>query len=187
MNVPSVIRPRRELVFPGTVVLFPLLWFVQRDAGIRAAVEQYDTAPPRTFVLALAAVVVSYAVAVVVVAALGSEDEPRSRWAGVVFRPSNGALAALVVLWSVVGAHAVLAPTALSAGTELIVNVLFLWPLLVTILVTYAVGNAVPALQSFALEAAMTVIGCALSAVWLFLVANTIATALPIGRDSLNQ
>lgn len=169
-------------MFPFSVAFFPTIWFVYRDAGVRVVDGQQVTTPlSRTLSLAAAAVVACYVVAVVVVSAIETRDESDSRWRRILFRPTNDTIVVLVVLWSTIGAYIALDSTvSLPFESELVVGIPLLWPLLVAVLSTYAVGNAFPALQAFAVQAAFAVVGLALSAAWIFLLSTGIGRAFPV-------
>lgn len=182
MDVARSLRPDRRLVFPFLVVCFPMIWFVFRDAGVRVVEGQRVMTPfSRTLALAIAAIVASYAVSVVVVSAIGPPDGSTTPWHRVLFRPTDGTLLVLVVLWSTIVAYVALSSTAnLPFWSELVVGIPLLWPLLLAILVTFAVGNAAPALQAFWVQAAFAVVGLALSAGWTFVLSTGIARVLPV-------
>jgi hypothetical protein len=177
MALHSFLRPSRKFVFPFLVSFFPMIWFVYRDSGVRVEDGQrVMTSLSRTLTLTIVAVVAAYAVAVVVSSTIASRGVLSSSWQRRLFQPTNGSLVALVVLWSVLVGYIALNSTVdLPFGSELVVGIPLLWPLLVAILVTYAVGNAFPVLQSFWIQAAFAVIGLALSAMWIFLLSRGIA------------
>lgn len=182
MDAARSLRPDRRLVFPFFVVFFPTIWFVFRDAGVRVVDGQRVITPiSRTLVLALAAVAASYLVSVVVVSVVGPLDGSTGPWQRVLFRPTNGTLLALVVLCSILVAYLALnAAAVLPYWSELVVVVRLLWPLLLATLVTFAVGSAVPPLQAFRVQAAVVVVGLALSAGWMFLLSTGIERVLPV-------
>ena len=180
--VPRSLRPNRGLVFPFSVAFFPMIWFVYRDAGVRVVGGQRVMTPfSRTLALAIAAVVVSFALSTVVVAAIGPEDESTAPWQRFLFRPTNGTLLVLTALWSIIVAYIALnSAVDLPFGSELVVGVPLLWPLLAAILLTYAIGNAIPALQAFAVQAAFAIVGLALSAAWIFVLSTGLARLFPV-------
>lgn len=180
--VTRLLRPNRGLVFPFFVTFFPVIWFVYRDAGERVVDGQQVMTPlSRTLALGLMAVVASYVLAAVVVAVIGPRNGSTTPWKRVLFQPTNGTLLVLVVLWTSIVTYIALDSVGnLPFWSELVVGVPLLWPLLVGILLTYAIGNAVPALQAFTFQAAFALVGLALSATWIFLLSTWIARVLPI-------
>lgn len=170
------LRPARRLVFPFTVVCAPAVWFVYGDAGVRIEDGQRVLTPlSRTVALAVLALLASYVVAVVVASAVRSRDGFDTPWGRILFRPTNGTLLALAVLWSVVVGYVALdSAVDLPYESELVVGIPLLWPLLVALISMYALGNAVLVLRAFAVQATFTTLGFALSAAWLFLLATGI-------------
>lgn len=180
MSVPSAVRPTRRHVFPFIVAFFPMVWFVFRDSPVRVVDGQRVVTPlSRTVALALLAVVASYTIAVTVMLVVVSPGESSPTWQRMLFRPTNDTLVVLVGLCLVFVAYVTFeAITELPWWAELVVGIPLLWPLLAAILVTFAVGNAVPGLQSFALQVGFTVIGLSLSAAWVFLLSTGFARVL---------
>lgn len=174
MNGPSTFRPNRSLVLPFSVVCFPMMWFVVRDLPRRVVDGQRVVTP---LVLTAVAFVVSYLLATVVASAL-TPREPAPTWQSVIFRPTDGALVTLSLLWLILAVYVGLGSIVeLPWWSELVVGIPLLWPLLATVLVTYAVGNVAPTLQAFPVEAAFAVVGLSLSAVWIYLLSTGIASA----------
>lgn len=181
------LRPRRTLAFPFVVVLFPLLWFVLREAGIGAVGRPVTDVLPRIAALAAVALTVSYTLAVLVDAAAVPDAESVPPWARPLFTPSNRALAtfaavSLALVAYIVAGSLVAFPgwfDALASAVGVVVG----WPLLLVVFATFAVGNAVPALQdAFAIQVALVGTGVALSATWLFLLSGWI-TRLVVPGD----
>lgn len=180
MALAHAVRPHRSLAFPFAVALFPLLWFVVRDAGIDASTGSVN--PTRALALAAVAVVVSYLAAVAVVATLGIRRGPVPAWATSLLRPSNATLAvfgaiSLALGGSVVVASLVALPQWVESAAAL-VGVVLGWPLVVVYAGTVAVGNAVGTRPSFAVEAVAVGVGVALSASWLFVLSGWLAAVL---------
>lgn len=176
--MPSPLRPDRRHVFPFLVVGFPTLWFVYRETPVRIVDGRRVTTPlPRTLALAAVALAASYVVAVLVASTIGRRENGGS-WRGLLLAPTDGTLVALLALWAVlVGYVALDATVDLPSRAELVV-VPLLWPLLVAILATHVLGDAVPALRAFEVRAAFAVVGLAASAAWTFLLSTAIARAL---------
>jgi uncharacterized membrane protein YhdT len=180
MAVPDSVRPNRGLVFPFLVVFFPMIWFVYREIPVRIVDGQQVVTPlSRTLALAIGAAVASYSVAVIVVSAIRPREGFLTPWRRALFRPTNGTLLTLVALCSVFVVYVALnAATNLPYWFELLVGISLLWPLLVAMLVSFAAGNAVPALQAFGLQAGLVMVGLGLSAVWIFVLSSGIARVL---------
>lgn len=186
MSLAARFGPYRSLVFPFVLVLFPLLWFVNREVGIATA----TTSRPGTEIRLAAvestvvAVAVSLVAAIVVVAVLrlASVDVP-SR-ARPFFLPSSGTLAVFTGLslafWA---AAAFELPRALPAWGYLLFELLFLWPLVAVHTGMIVVGNALVGEPSLAVQSVVVGVGVALSTAWLFLLSRWIA-AIAIPGDS---
>lgn len=171
------------MAFPFAAVLFPLLWFVYRDA---TGVDRFATSSPRILALVGAAVLVSYAAAVVVGAVIDSAAGAPSRTKPL-FAPSNGALTVVAVVSTLLGLYllgdatgvvprwltTVLTPVGIAVG----------WPMLVAILATYAVGNALGTELPLAVEGAVVAVGIVASVAWLFVLASWFA-AFATGRSA---
>lgn len=180
MQVPSTLYPNRSLVFPFSIVFFPMIWFVIRETPVRVVDGRRVVTPlSRTISLSIVAVVVSYLIAATLVSATAPRNGSLTSWQRVIFRPTDDVLVTLIVLWSTFAAYVALESTvALPWWSELVVGIPLLWPLFVAILLTYAVGNAAPTLQAFAVQASFTVVGLALSAVWIYLLSTGIASVV---------
>lgn len=179
MVVPATVRPHRSLVFPFFVTFSPMIWFVYRETPVRIVDGQQVATPlSRTLSLAILSVLASYAIAVVVSAAV-LRKEPAPPWRRFLFQPTNETLVTLLVLSSVIVVYVALGSAFdLPSWAELVVGIPLLWPLLATILLMYAVGNAVPVLQAVAFQVSATVVGLALSAAWMFLLSSWISNVL---------
>ncbi|QLG29289.1 hypothetical protein HUG10_17895 [Halorarum halophilum] len=180
MGLPASLRPRRTLALPFVLVSFPLLWFVMREAGIGAAGRPVTDVLPRVVALATVALAVSGVVAILVDAALDIESESVPSWVRPLVSPSNGALAtftavSLALAVYIVAGSLVALPGWFDALASAI-GVVIGWPLLLVVLGTYAVGNAVPTLQdAFAIQVALVAAGVALSAAWMLLLSGWLA------------
>ena len=173
-------RPRRTLAFPFVVVLFPLLWFVMREAGIGAVGRPVTDVLPQVVALTAVALAVSYTLAVLADAAVIPDAEMVPSRARPLVSPSNRTIAtfaavSLALVAYIVASSVVAFPgwfDALASAVGVVVG----WPLLLIVLATFAVGNAVPALQdAFAIQVALVAVGVALSATWLFLLSGWLA------------
>lgn len=178
MAIVSLARPVRRLAFPFVVVLYPLLWFVLRDAGIAASGQPAPAVLPQTLALALTAVVVSYIVAVAVAAMLASEPGSASGWTRQLLFPSDGALVTFTAVSVALGAFIVVGSAFAFPGwfetVATVVGGVIGWPLIVVYGGTIVVENALGG-QSAAVEFVAVGIGVALSVAWLFLLSGWIA------------
>lgn len=100
MPLPAAVLPDRAMVFPFAAVLFPVLWFVYRDA---TGVEGIANSLPRLLGSVAAAVVVSYVVAGIASAAIGPASESASGSLKPPFAPSNATIAAVTFLSALLG------------------------------------------------------------------------------------
>ncbi|KAB1193216.1 hypothetical protein GJR96_07060 [Haloferax sp. MBLA0076] len=181
MDFSRPVRPHRRLLFPFVVVLFPLLAFVYRDAGVRIVDgQQVNTPLLRTLTLTVTAIAVSYTIAIAVARAVGERSKRDSAWTWMLFHPSNGTIAILGILWSlIVGYVALNSAVTLPPEASLVVGIPLAWPLFILVLLMYAIGNAFPVFQaSFAAQAAFVAIGYALTSAWLFLFSTWIASTV---------
>lgn len=183
MVLPALLRPTRAMAFPFLAVLFPLLWFVYRDA---AGVYRFVTSLPRILAFVGAALIASYAAAVVLGAAVGPADGSPGRLKPL-RAPSNGALVVVAVVSALLGLYllvdatgvvpgwltTVLAPAGIAVG----------WPMLVAALATYAVGNALGTELPLIVEAGFIALGIVASVAWLFGLASWFA-AFATGRSA---
>lgn len=175
MPLPALLRPTRAMAFPFAAVLFPLLWFVYRDA---TGVDRFVTSLPRILGLVGTAVLASYAAAVVAGALFGPADGSPGRLKPLL-APSNGTLVVVAVVSALLGLYllgdatglvprwltTVLAPAGIAVG----------WPMLVAILATYAVGNALGTELPLLVQAAFVAVGIVASVAWLFVLGSAIA------------
>ncbi|WP_423743196.1 hypothetical protein V5735_08850 (plasmid) [Haladaptatus sp. SPP-AMP-3] len=167
MNLRSLVRPRRALAFPFVAVLYPLLWFIIRDADIAAAYGVSGVVP-RALGFAVGAVVVSYVVAVAVVELVDGDADSASTWRRWLFAPSNRALALFAVVSLLLGVQLLDVTTTpvWLRDAERLLGVVVGWPLLVTYLGGF--GLSVLLGESLAVQFVAVAVGVSLSVVWLF-------------------
>lgn len=183
MDLSTIIRPRRSLAFPFVVVLYPLLWLVVREFEISAVGQPVTNAFPQVLGFAAAAVVISYTVAALVATVLIPEPGSTPVWAQTLVNPSNATLAVVGVLSSALGTYIATSSVAefpqwFDTAASL-VGLVVGWPMVASILGSYAVSNAFPALHTFTVELLFGMFGVALSAVWLFLLSSWITRLVP--------
>ena len=175
------LRPRRNLAFPFVLVSFPLLWFVMRDADISGVGRPVTDVLPRVAGLSVAALVVSYAVAVLLDAVLDLEAESVPGWARPLARPSDGSLATFASVTLALGAYIVAGSAVTFPGwfetLASAVGVVLGWPLLLVVLGTVAVSNAFVPLP-ISVEIVLVALGVSISAAWLFLLSGWLAGLL---------
>lgn len=177
MTLRSLVRPRRALAFPFAAVLYPLLWFIIRNADISIAYEESGVGS-RAFGFAAGAVVVSYVVAVVVVEVVDAGSNSDSTWKHWLFAPSNRALALFVVVSLLLGIQLLDVTTTpvWLRDVERLLGVVVGWPLLAT----YLVGFGLSALfrGSLGVQFAAVAVGVSLSVAWLFVLFGWFADAV---------
>ncbi|MGM0590974.1 MAG: hypothetical protein ACQETI_04975 [Halobacteriota archaeon] len=180
--------PHRSHVAPLLATLFPLLWFVLRDATAPATGSLDATnvalAPGRYAGYVLGSLSLSYVVAVVVVAAVTGRDSGvwSGRVARLVFCPSNRTLSVLGVILAGIAAYfsaRLLAPIpsvvdALLTPVGLVLGA----PLVVAVAVLVAVGNLFPPAQSLAVRSVGIAVALAVTALWVLLVATWVGRSL---------
>ncbi|MFC5366979.1 hypothetical protein [Salinirubrum litoreum] len=170
----SLPRPRRRLVAPFLLVVYPLCWLVVRAVGLTAVDHPTAGAILRGVVLALGAVVVAALVAVAVAVCGPDRWTPAlSTGSGLLAGSVTLALAAYVVVSSVV-----ILPQWLDVPAR-VAGVVVGWPMAVVTLATYAVGNAVPAVRhSVVLRLVASLVGATLTAGWVLLLSDHVVRAL---------
>ena len=183
MELSTIVRPRRSVAFPFVVVLYPLLWLVVREFEISAVGQPVTNALPQVLGFAAAAVVISYVVAALVASVFIPEPGSAPAWARTLVNPSNATLAVVGVLSLALGAYITTSSVAefpqwFDTAASL-VGLVVGWPMVASILGSYTIGNAFPALQTFTVELLFTMFGVALSAVWLFLLSGWITALVP--------
>lgn len=187
VSLRSTLRPRRRLALPFLVFVFPLLWVTVRGTSV-ARGPPPTRAPGSTLAFVAAAVVGSYLLAAVEVTVLAGATESWPRWARRLLEPSDAALgwtaAISLALAAYVGGSSLVTFPAwvetVARGAGLVVG----WPLVVTTLATYAVGNAVPGGLPFTAQVLATMVGVALSAVWIVVLSTWLAARVAPGRRS---
>lgn len=181
MTISSVIRPRKSLAFPLLVVLYPLLWLVVRATGTYANAQPVSDSLPEVVVLTAGAILVSYAVAVVVDVVLLPDAESVTAWIRRLLDPSTGT----IVLASIVtiGLAAYFGASSLGvafpswlAPAERGVGLILGWPIAGSILVVYFVSNTLPLQIPPAVQLLAVSLGAAFTAAWLFLLASGVST-----------
>ena len=183
MELSTIVRPRRSQALPFVVVLYPLLWLVVREFEISAVGQPVTDALPQVLGFAAAAVVISYAVAALVATVLIPEPGSVPAWARALVNPSNATLAVVSVLTLALGAYVATSSVAefpqwFDTAASL-VGLVVGWPMVASIFGSYAIGNAFPALQTFAVELLLGMFGIALTAVWVFLLSSWITGIVP--------
>lgn len=175
MTLRSLLFPRRALAFPFAAVLYPLLWFIVRDAGIAMAYGKSGVVP-RALGFATGAVVVSYVVAVVVVEVVDAGST--STWRRWLFAPSNHAFALFAVVSLLLGIQALDVTTTpvWLRDVERLLGVVAGWPLLATYLVGF--GLSVLFRESLDVQFAAVAVGVSLSVTWLFVLFGWFADAV---------
>ena len=184
MDLPSILQPRRELAFPFLVALYPLLWLVVRSTELSAVGQPITDTYPQVLAFTAVAAVVSYVIAVLATALLPLDSGSNPAWVQSVFTPSNRTLAIVSVLSMALGAYIVTSSVVAFPQwfdtTASIAGFVLGWPMMLSILGSYAIGNAFPAFQSaVAAQLLIAVIGTALTAVWIFFLASRIAAFAP--------
>lgn len=161
--------PRRQLAAPFLASLSVCLWFLNREAGIRAARD----APVGWLVVAVLAAVAlagSYAVALLVAPRL---PHPRSLPAPLrpLVAPANTTLAGVAAVSAGLGVYVFASlsfPTPLSTVASA-VGVLLGWPVLLAVLASIVLSNAVaPGGFGSGPEFATVALGVAVSVLWWF-------------------
>ncbi|WP_231184747.1 hypothetical protein [Haladaptatus sp. DYF46] len=185
MSLRSLLRPRRALAFPFVAVLYPLLWFIVRDADVTTAYGVSGVVP-RTLGFVTGAVVVSYVVAVVVVEVVEGDSDSASTWKRWLFAPSNRALALFAVvsllLW--IQLLDVTTTPVWLRDVERLLGVAVGWPLMAAYLVGF--GLSVLFRGSLGVQFAAVAVGVSLSVAWLFVLFGWFADAVSrsLGTDS---
>ncbi|MFH5797556.1 hypothetical protein [Haladaptatus sp. CMAA 1911] len=184
MSLRSLVQPRRALAFPFAAVLYPLLWFIVRDAHIAMA---YVKSGVGSWALGFSSgsVVVSYVVAVVVVEVVEGDSDSASTWERWLFAPSNRTLALFAVVSLLLGIQLLDVTTTpvWLRDAERLLGVVVGWPLLATYLAGF--GLSVLFRDSLVQFAAVAV-GVSLSVAWLFILFGWFADAVSrsLGTDS---
>lgn len=179
MTVRSSVRPRRHLVFPFVLALYPSLWFVFRDLDIRSGAGFAPSLFIRTLALLVGAVLVSYAFAVVASELLNVRPESVPSWARRFVAPSNATLAVFSTISLAIGTYAVAGSVVslpnwldtVAMGIGIVVG----WPVFVVVLLAFAVGNAVGGGLPLVVQSLFVVVGIALSTTWLFVLSGWLA------------
>lgn len=179
MRVPLP-RSRRRLAARFLLVVYPLCWLVVRAVGLTAVGRPTIGTLLRAVVLATGAVVVAALVAVAVTARCPDRWTPAlSPWSGLVAGSVTLALAAYVVVSSLVTL-----PQWFDAPTR-VAGLVVGWPMAVVTLATYAVGNAVPAVQhSAVLRLLASLVGATLTGGWVLLLSDRVVRALSGGTTT---
>ncbi|MFD1567498.1 hypothetical protein [Halolamina litorea] len=178
------LHPRRAAA-PLLAALFPLLWLLNRERSLGAAGIAPDLL--RTALLVVAAVVVAVTVAAVLTPRL---PEPSSLPGPLrpIVAPADAVLAIVGTLTAALGLFVllgILLPSPLDP-VAVALGVLLGWPLSLTWSLTVVVGNALlPASAYFPAELLATVLGTALSALWLFVLAGWLARL--VGREAVQR
>lgn len=178
----ALLRPNRRLAFPFAAVLYPLLWFVARDADIAASVGSAH--PTRTLGLAAVSVVASYVLAVLAAAVAATLDSRRGSvptWTRPLVRPSDATLAVFAGVSLALG-YAVFSGVPLGHSGWLspvarLLGAVVGWPLVVSYAAAVAASDAL-GVSSFAAEAAAVVLGVGLSVAWLFVLSGWLVALL---------
>ena len=184
MDLPSILQPRRELAFPFIVALYPLLWLVVRSSEISAVGQPITDTYPQVLAFTAVAAVISYVIAVLATITLPLDSGSHPAWLQSLFTPSNRTLAIVSVLSLGLGVYIVTSSIVAFPQwfdtTASIAGLILGWPMMLSILGTYAIGNAFPAFQSaVGAQLLIGMIGTALTAMWIFFLASRIAAFVP--------
>jgi hypothetical protein len=175
-------RRRRRLALPALMVLYTLLWATVRlSTASRAPASLPGT---RRIVVGLAVAVAASALLAAGLLAVPVDAPSLPASARRVLVPSNGtvlvvALVTLALVGYVGGSSVIAVPRWFDAAVRP-AGVVLGWPLALVLLGRYALGNALPGRRPpFVVEALVTALGVALSAVWIVALA---AGAAAMGR-----
>ena len=184
MDLPSILQPRRDLAFPFIVALYPLLWLVIRSTELTAVGQPITNTYPQVLAFTAIAAVISYVIAVLATIMLPLDSGSHPAWLQSLFIPSTRTLTIVSVLSLGLGAYIVTSSVVAFPQwfdtTASIAGFVLGWPMMLSILGTYAIGNAFPAFQSaVGAQLLITMIGTALTAVWIFFLASRVAGFVP--------
>ena len=184
MDLPSILQPQRELAFPFIVALYPLLWLIVRSTEISAVGQPITDTYPQVVAFTVVAVMISYVIAVLATTVLPVDSGSNPAWFQSLFTPSNRTLAIVSILSLALGAYIVTSSVVAFPQwfdtTASIAGFVLGWPMMLSILGTYAIGNAFPAFQNaFAAQLLIGMFGTALTATWIFFLASRVAAFVP--------
>jgi hypothetical protein len=175
-------RRRRRLVLPALIVLYSLLWATVRLSTASRAPASFPGT--RRVAVGLAVAVAASALLAASLPAVPVDAAWLPAPARHVLLPSNGtvllvAFVTLALVGYVGGSSVVAVPRWLAAAARP-AGVVLGWPLALVLLGRYALGNALPGRRPpFVVEALVTALGVALSAVWIVALAAGVAA---VGR-----
>ncbi len=180
MSPLAALRPDRAMAFPFAAVLAVLLWFLNRDVGMRLGRADLAVDWPQTVLFALLAVVGSYAVAVALVAALHGVDPSAPGWATPLASPSDATLRTFAVVAALLGTYVVSGTfVAFPDWVDTVaapVGLVLGWPLVPFVFAYSAIGNALGTELPFLVEAGFVAVGIVAAVAWLFLLSSWVGT-----------
>lgn len=185
MSIAALLRPHRGLVFPFVVLIAPQLWFLGREVGIATATTEQPLASISLQAAASVVVAVIVSTIATVIAVVGTRriwGESPPSWAGVLLRPTDGALAVFAAIAMAIGVYVLAGsllplPQWLTTATAPVGWVLG-WPLVVLYGGLVVVGNAFAGEPPLAVEFVIVGVGVALTVTWLFFLSGWIASRM---------
>ena len=180
MPLHAALQPNRALAFPFAAVLSVLLWFLNRDVGIRLGRADLAVNWSRVALLAVLAVVGSYVVAALVVAGLDGTGRRAPAWTSPLVSPSAATLIVFAAISASLGVYLVGGSVAsVPNWVDLVatpVGVVVGWPVLVAVLASYAIGNALGSDLPLLVEAGIVTVGIVVAVAWVFLLSSWFVT-----------
>lgn len=182
------IRPRRTLALPFFSTCYPILSFIIGEKEVYGVGRPVTEAPLTIFGLVIAAIAVSYAVAVAVDLVLLPEPSDLPSWTKPLFAPSMGSIAFVIIFTISLGAYLTVSSIGvifpewadnLAQGIGLVLGL----PTVFAVFLTYLIGDIYLPFQSWtAAQQAIILMSTAFTAAWIFVVASQATTMLSFHR-----